>query len=117
MKTHLFIICLFIFVFCPAQIGLAQDTANKLTKAVNEGKIELVKKMLESGADANSLSEDGASPLIYASWSEDIKIVRLLVAHGANINLNTERFGSALNAAAKNKNEKTNNELMCFHYT
>ena len=100
MKTYLYIIQIFILLFCLAQVSFAQVTSDQLMEAISESNSEKVEQMLESGTDANELSMVGATPLIHATWGKDITIVKLLVQHGADINLNTERFGSALNVAA-----------------
>ena len=100
MRTHLFIIQIFILLFCLAQVSFTQVTSNQLMEAISERNSDEVKKLLETGADANELTEIGATPLIHATWGKDITIVKLLVENGADINLNTERFGCALNVAA-----------------
>ena len=100
MKTYLNIIEIFILFFCLAQVSSAQVTSDQLIEAISENKAEEVEQMLESGTDANELSMVGATPLIHATWGKNIKIVKVLVQQGADINLNTERFGSALNVAA-----------------
>lgn len=100
MKTYLNIIQIFILLFNLAQVSFTQVTSNQLMEAISEGKAEEVKQLLENGTNANELSIVGATPLIHATWGKNIKIVKLLVQHGADINLNTERFGSALNVAA-----------------
>ena len=100
MKFYLYIIQIFILLFCLAQVSLAQGTSDQLIEAISESKAEEVEQMLKSGTDANELSSVGATPLIHATWGKNIAIVKLLVENGADINLNTERFGCALNVAA-----------------
>jgi ankyrin repeat protein len=100
MRTHLFIIQISILIFCLAQVSFTQVTSDQLVEVISESKAEEVEQMLESGTDANELSSVGATPLIHATWGKDITIVKLLVENGADINLNTERFGCALNVAA-----------------
>jgi ankyrin repeat protein len=46
-----------------------------------------VKLLLESGADVNKVCTDGESPLHYATERNRLELVKLLVAAGANLNL------------------------------
>lgn len=59
-----------------------------LTTAINENQLEILKLLLENGADPNLKSyENGRSepPLITATRLNNLKAVELLVSHGANI--------------------------------
>ena len=100
MKTHLYILQILIILFSLAQVSFTQVTSNQLMEAISEGNTDEVKTLLENGADANELTDIGATPLIHATWGKNITIVKLLVENGADIKLNTERFGCALNVAA-----------------
>jgi len=91
MRTYFYIIQIFILLFCLTQVSFAQVTSEQLMEAISEGKTDEVKELLDNGADANEITNIGATPLIHATWGKDISI---------DINQNTERFGSALNVAA-----------------
>jgi ankyrin repeat protein len=64
----------------PASACLGDD----LRDAVRDGSVDRVKSLLESGADANSKYENGYTPIYFAA---DPKIVDLLIAHGAKLNI------------------------------
>jgi ankyrin repeat protein len=52
------------------------------------------------GANVNMQNENGASPLIAASLMGHTDVVRLLLDHGAQINLKTSSGAMALNFAS-----------------
>lgn len=55
----------------------------------------------ERGVSVDTPDEDGSSPLIAASWTNQLPIVRYLLAQGANINhANYTHSWTALHAAA-----------------
>lgn len=58
--------------------------------------------LLQAGADSNALSQQGDSPLIYGSWS--LAITKLLVEHGANVNVAGKKGETALISAASSGN-------------
>ena len=79
----------------------------------NLDSLDLVKKLLERGADVNSrqkkepkdgyrnqLNRIGATPFLLAAKSVDLPLMRLLLEHGANPKLTTEDGTTALMAAA-----------------
>ncbi|KAL6852273.1 hypothetical protein ACO1O0_006814 [Amphichorda felina] len=58
-----------------------------LGKFANRGHIQIVKWLLERGADAN---QDGGTPMVGAVASGSLEMVQLLVSHGGDVN--TPRF-------------------------
>jgi len=57
-----------------------------LASAVEFEEIETVKALLEGGADANAVNENGESVLLRAVWNEYLEVARLLIDHGADVN-------------------------------
>jgi ankyrin repeat protein len=58
---------------------------------------EVVRLLLDAGADPNIADNEGQAPLIANAW--DIEIARMLVAHGANVNAQgKDGFTPLLNA-------------------
>ena len=72
MKNILITIAAVVLVGCA--------TSNeKLVKAAEEGNIEIVKHLLEAGADVNATDKFGGRPLGYAIAGGHQKIVELLI--------------------------------------
>ena len=59
---------------------------NDLYKAVENNEFDIVKTLIENGADVNTRDEVDRSPLFLASYKRNIEIVRLLLDYGARIN-------------------------------
>lgn len=49
-------------------------------------KAELMTGLLERGADANAVSRDGSTPLLFASIKPDLYLTQMLLSHHANVN-------------------------------
>jgi hypothetical protein len=58
-----------------------------LYDAVRDGNADRVKSLLEAGVDANTSYENGYTPIYFA---HDPKIIDLLIAHGAKLDLRTK---------------------------
>jgi ankyrin repeat protein len=70
--------------------GGMQGEEASLHEAVKTENLELVEKLLASGADPNSVDKDGLPPLENATWQGCFAIAQLLLAHGANPNQPTK---------------------------
>lgn len=55
-------------------------------QAALEGRTDLVRKMLEEGADVNSADDDERTPLMYAAFNGRNEIIKLLLDLGAKVN-------------------------------
>ena len=66
---------------------LRKHGGKTLVKAAEEGNIEIVKQLLEAGADVNASDKFGGRPLGYAIAGGHKKIVELLITSGADVNL------------------------------
>jgi ankyrin repeat protein len=68
--------------------------------AVRGGKLPLIKLLLQRGAQANALDEDGLTPLLHLSKTrskaDPIPVMELLAASGANIDARDETQGTLL---------------------
>jgi len=79
-----------------------------LFKAINQNNVNLVKKLIERGADVNGFNIKCETPLIYACDKGCLQIVKHLVKHGADVNYVTAYHVSALaTAVASNKTDVT----------
>jgi len=81
------------------------DEGTPLHKAAEDGDVEVVKKLIASGADVNSCeSEDGETPLHRAITRGRIDVVKLLIDSKADLNLGRKRDGQTpLELAEKRK--------------
>lgn len=76
-------------------------TSISLLAAVNDNNLELAKKLIASGADANQTDSYGNSLLIISAANGDSEMVRLLLNSGANIHaVDSSMKGTALHAAS-----------------
>ena len=79
-----------------------KELDEKLLKAVSEGNLEEVKKLIIAGANVNATDECGSSILFHSIWRNDKEIAELLINNGADIN--DSRSGKPpLTFAARNK--------------
>jgi beta-lactamase regulating signal transducer with metallopeptidase domain len=89
----------------PAQLVFAAiaETWNggeTLYNAASIGDTDTVTRMLDAGADVNSVIRGDGSPLIAAVRSGDLPMLELLLNRGADVNLAVRGDGNALIAAA-----------------
>lgn len=66
-----------------------------LYTASSEGRLNLVKNLIEHGADIEHLNYDGVPSLIEAGYNNQIEVVRYLLEKGANVN-STTSYGSTV---------------------
>jgi ankyrin repeat protein len=66
--------------------GLGGTSELPLGDAVRNGHFEIVKHLLDHGADPNAKTE-GWPSLVHAAWLGRCEIVSLLLEAGANVNL------------------------------
>ena len=65
---------------------LELKAATPLHLAVIIGKTEIIKLLLDNGANVNAKAEDDITPLHIAQLNDDKKIAKLLIENGADIN-------------------------------
>jgi len=73
-----------------------------LIKAAENGHIEVVKLLLDKGADVNEYNEGGETPLHYATRGGHTEVMKILLDHGANIRAKGTGCGTPLQWAARN---------------
>jgi ankyrin repeat protein len=71
---------------------------------LNFGNLEIVKVLLDKGADINAVSKNklSATPLQGAAAMQNLELARLLIARGANVNCRGEEGVTPLHEAAGN---------------
>lgn len=73
-----------------------------LHSAILQNKVSKVELLLRNGYDSNLCKEEYAPPLHFASSrGANIQIIKLLLAHGADVNARTVRGETAVEAAAR----------------
>jgi ankyrin repeat protein len=68
-----------------ANLLVARGASLTLFEACAAGEFDRVERLLASGAAANTLSDDGWTPLHLAAFFGHAKIVELLLSHGADV--------------------------------
>jgi hypothetical protein len=87
-------------------------TANGvLMEAAGFGHHELVEWLLAQGADVNSKSDSNWSALHSAAWEGDLRMVKILVAAGADLTLRESGHNGTPAACARAAVEATNNPV------
>jgi len=76
---------------------------NALTGAVTSGHTEIVKWLLENGAEPNYRYSNNYSPLLNAAANGHLEILKLLQAHGADLHAKTSDGKNALAYAEERK--------------
>lgn len=85
----------------PVNLNLQNDAgATALSYAAISGQTEIVRALLDKGADANITDKSGSSPLIFAVMYNHLEIALLLLEHGADVNWVPEYQNPALIYAA-----------------
>ena len=69
----------------------AGDAARLIT-AVRSGDRTMVRSLLRAKADVNAAEADGTTPLQWAAQADDLEMVRLLLANGAQVGA-ANRYG------------------------
>ena len=78
----------------------------ELIEASKEGNPEVVKKLIEEGADLNAKTDTGFTALLFASLNGHEKVVDILCKAGANLNATTNKEFTALMLASLNGHKK-----------
>lgn len=99
------------------------DPVTPLAMATDYNRINIVKILIEHGADLNLATVRRSPPLYIASMKHNYKIARLLIEHGANVNITSSSGNTPLHivedlnlanllvSSGANINAKNNNGL------
>lgn len=92
-KLHIFL--LFLFFSCAVTNDIiAQDI--QIIEGVENREKEKVARLLQKGANPNTINPKGASILMIAAKNGDLSIVELLVENGADVNYRSNEYTSWL---------------------
>lgn len=86
------------FGVTPVKVSNSFGKSTPLGIAIQKGEIDLVKKLVEYGADVNEKSF-GMTPLMIAARYNKVEIIKILLANGANINAKDDKGFTALKYA------------------
>jgi len=86
------------FVLAAAAVASAQATApstkaEELSAAARKGDAATVKKLLDEGVDPNTKYRYGVTPLFYACDHGHLDVVKVLLDHGAEVNVKDTFYG------------------------
>jgi ankyrin repeat protein len=84
-------ISIFILVLSSLLISSCATTSKSLLKSVKENEYGEVAKVLDKGADVNWQTKWGYTALMYASFSGNEDLVKLLIEEGADVNARTAK--------------------------
>ena len=84
--------------WCAAS-ALADDPCETLHRASESNKADEVVRHLDAGNDVNCLARDGATPLISAVIGGSPTVIKVLLEHGADVNVPDDNGITALRFA------------------
>lgn len=93
---------LFVFCFIFTLSTYSQTASNTLIDAINKNDIKEVKSLIAQGLNINASNQFEKAPLHYAAYNGNLKIVKLLVENGADINAKYEGANPLYFAALAN---------------
>jgi ankyrin repeat protein len=79
--------------------GLEVEVNRAVLAAVRDGDEAALEQLLVQGADVNAKDDSGATPLLHASVNSDVRMMELLIKHGANVSAATKTGGNALSSS------------------
>ncbi len=87
-------------------VNFVSPDGTALMAAVVKGQMEIVKILLQAGADPNIADAGNITPLILASMFQNVELFRLLLQSGARKELADSRGNTALTYAQMHKNSE-----------
>ncbi len=82
--------------------ALYSTEVNTFCKLITKGDLDAVQSMIVAGTDINEKSK-GMTPLMYAARYNKVEIVELLIKHGADLKMKSNRGYTALEYAKMSK--------------
>ena len=71
-------------------------SATPLHEAIIFNNIEMVKILLQQGAEIEAKDQNSYTPLLFASYHNRIEIMEILLNHGANVHAKVTSFSNSL---------------------
>ena len=85
--------------------AVAASMAEDVVEAARAGDGDLLRTLIQEGADVNAASGDGTTALHWASHRDDVESVRLLISAGGDVNAANDLGATPLWAASMNGSE------------
>ena len=79
--------------------GLTGQPQGDLMKAAFEGDMFMLKAIVDSGGDVNSVTQEGWTALMYAAVGNNPEATRYLITNGADLNARNDNGKTALSLA------------------
>jgi len=102
MKRILAVMSAVLLLLAFASSATAGELEDKLIKAAQEGHADVVRALLDKGADVNAKRRDGWTALMIAANNGHADVVHALLDKGADVNAKDNDGVTALMAAAGN---------------
>jgi len=99
--------------FAGADINVRGNCCTPLYLAAGEGRLEIVRYLLDQDADINAREKNGHTPLAEAAYYGHLPVIKELVFRGADLNVIGEG-GTALDIAL-NRNNAAAADLLRHH--
>ena len=100
-----FVMAGFVFILVSvSNVVIAADINQEFVGAVNHGHWDVVKSLLDKGADINARADNGVTALMMASYEGAVGVVKLLLNKGAEVNDKSNNGFTALLMAVGNGN-------------
>src|SRR2546426_4599957 len=94
-----FVVLLILFVFNTVLFAAGSPD---LLVAIRNGDHAQVRRLIEAGADVNTVDNDGTTALMHSVIESDVKVMKLLIDKRANVNTKNSQDSTALMYATTN---------------
>lgn len=84
----------------------SRKRGKRLIRAAEDGDLELVRTLLEAGANPNATNDGNFTALICAAARGHVRVVKTLLESGANLHARTKRGRTAVDIAIQEGQEE-----------